>query len=52
MELNELGLHAACELLDTISPQFFADLVTWGMLEVEEGDGDGDRWRECETERG
>lgn len=32
LELNELGLHAACELLDTISPQFFADLVTWAAI--------------------
>lgn len=26
-----MGNHAACELLDTISPQFFADLFAWGM---------------------
>jgi len=32
LEINELGLHAACELLDTISPQFFADLVTWAAI--------------------
>jgi len=32
LELNELGLHAACELLDTISPQFFADLFTWAAI--------------------
>eukprot|EP00026_Physarum_polycephalum_P010092 Phypoly_transcript_10243.p1 GENE.Phypoly_transcript_10243~~Phypoly_transcript_10243.p1 ORF type:complete len:364 (+),score=59.52 Phypoly_transcript_10243:141-1232(+) len=32
LELNEQGLHAACELLDTISPQFFADLFTWAAI--------------------
>lgn len=32
IELNEMGNHAACELLDTISPQFFADLFTWAAI--------------------
>lgn len=32
LEINELGIHAACELLDTISPQFFADLFTWAAI--------------------
>lgn len=32
LEINQIGLHAACELLDTISPQFFADLVTWAAI--------------------
>eukprot|EP01111_Echinosteliopsis_oligospora_P007100 TRINITY_DN2171_c0_g1_i2.p1 TRINITY_DN2171_c0_g1~~TRINITY_DN2171_c0_g1_i2.p1 ORF type:complete len:361 (-),score=111.78 TRINITY_DN2171_c0_g1_i2:5-1087(-) len=32
LDINELGLHAACELLDTISPQFFADLFTWAAI--------------------
>jgi len=32
LELNEMGNHAACELLDTISPQFFADLITWAAI--------------------
>jgi 3-deoxy-7-phosphoheptulonate synthase len=32
LELNDMGLHAACELLDTISPQFFADLVSWAAI--------------------
>lgn len=32
LELNQLGLLSACELLDTISPQFFADLVTWAAI--------------------
>jgi len=32
LDINQLGIHAACELLDTISPQFFADLVTWAAI--------------------
>jgi len=32
LELNAMGHHAACELLDTISPQFFADLITWAAI--------------------
>jgi len=32
LEINQLGLHTACELLDTISPQFYADLVTWAAI--------------------
>jgi len=32
LEINEIGNHAACELLDTISPQFFADLFTWAAI--------------------
>jgi 3-deoxy-7-phosphoheptulonate synthase len=32
IEINEIGNHAACELLDTISPQFFADLFTWAAI--------------------
>jgi len=32
IEINEMGNHAACELLDTISPQFFADLFTWAAI--------------------
>lgn len=32
LEINEMGLPAALELLDTISPQFFADLVTWAAI--------------------
>jgi len=32
LELNKLGLYAGNELLDTISPQFIADLVTWGAI--------------------
>ncbi len=32
LELNELGLPAACEFLDMITPQYFADLVAWGAI--------------------
>ena len=31
-DLNELGLGAAVEFLDTISPQYIADLVSWGAI--------------------
>lgn len=27
-----MGIPTACELLDTISPQFIADLVSWGAI--------------------
>jgi 3-deoxy-7-phosphoheptulonate synthase len=29
---NEMGVPAAVEFLDTISPQFVADLVSWGAI--------------------
>jgi 3-deoxy-7-phosphoheptulonate synthase len=32
LELGELGVPAGCEFLDTITPQFIADLVTWGAI--------------------
>ncbi|GDY11153.1 phospho-2-dehydro-3-deoxyheptonate aldolase [Planctomycetota bacterium] len=31
-DLAELGLPAGCEFLDLITPQFFADLVSWGAI--------------------
>ena len=31
-DINELGLACAVEFLDTISPQFLADLVAWGAI--------------------
>ena len=31
-DLGDLGLPAGSEFLDTISPQFFADLVSWGAI--------------------
>jgi 3-deoxy-7-phosphoheptulonate synthase len=32
LDLNEIGLPAGCEFLDPISPQFTADLVSWGAI--------------------
>lgn len=32
LEVNELGLPAAVEFLDVITPQYLADLVSWGAI--------------------
>ncbi len=32
LELAEMGLPAGSEFLDTISPQFIADLISWGAI--------------------
>lgn len=32
IELNDLGMPAASEFLDTISPQYVADLIAWGAI--------------------
>ncbi|KAF1003195.1 MAG: 3-deoxy-7-phosphoheptulonate synthase AroG [Burkholderia sp.] len=32
LQLNELGLPAGTEFLDMISPQYIADLVSWGAI--------------------
>ena len=32
LELTEMGLPAGSEFLDTISPQFIADLISWGAI--------------------
>jgi len=32
LELNEMGLAVGSEFLDTISPQFIADLIAWGAI--------------------
>ncbi|KAJ9100022.1 hypothetical protein QFC19_005840 [Naganishia cerealis] len=32
LELTEMGLPTACEFLDTISPQFTAELTSWGAI--------------------
>ena len=32
LNVNALGVPAAAEFLDPISPQFFADLVSWGAI--------------------
>ncbi|HWL85773.1 MAG TPA: 3-deoxy-7-phosphoheptulonate synthase [Polyangiaceae bacterium] len=31
-DLAEMGVPAGCEFLDTITPQFIADLVSWGAI--------------------
>src|SRR3989442_7578037 len=32
LELNELGVPSGCEFLDMITPQYVADLVSWGAI--------------------
>jgi len=32
LEVNELGLPCAAEFLDTITPQYTADLISWGAI--------------------
>ena len=32
LEVNELGMPAGCEYLDMITPQYIADLVSWGAI--------------------
>jgi 3-deoxy-7-phosphoheptulonate synthase len=32
LEINDLGLPAGCEFLDMITPQYIADLVSWGAI--------------------
>jgi len=32
LELNESGLPVGCEFLDMITPQYIADLVSWGAI--------------------
>ncbi|MDR1275476.1 MAG: 3-deoxy-7-phosphoheptulonate synthase AroG [Candidatus Accumulibacter sp.] len=32
IEINEMGLPCATEFLDTISPQYTADLISWGAI--------------------
>ncbi|MDF0604054.1 3-deoxy-7-phosphoheptulonate synthase AroG [Neisseriaceae bacterium TC5R-5] len=32
LTLNELGIPAATEFLDMITPQYFADLISWGAI--------------------
>lgn len=43
LTINELGLPAACEYLDMISPQYISDLVSWGAI--------GARTTESQTHR-
>ncbi|MDB5363549.1 MAG: 3-deoxy-7-phosphoheptulonate synthase [Rhodospirillales bacterium] len=32
LDINRMGMPAGCEFLDTISPQYIADLVAWGAI--------------------
>ncbi len=32
LELNNIGIPAATEFLDLITPQYFADLISWGAI--------------------
>ena len=32
LDINNLGLPAGCEFLDMTTPQYFADLVSWGAI--------------------
>ncbi|CAG8436266.1 8037_t:CDS:10 [Ambispora gerdemannii] len=32
LDLNQLGIPCGCEFLDTITPQYLADLVAWGAI--------------------
>jgi len=43
LEVNNLGLPAGCEFLDMTTPQYFADLVSWGAI--------GARTTESQTHR-
>ena len=32
LTINKLGLPCGCEFLDTITPQYISDLITWGAI--------------------
>ncbi len=32
LDLNDMGMPAGCEFLDMITPQYIADLVSWGAI--------------------
>jgi len=32
LELNKIGIPAATEFLDLVTPQYFADLISWGAI--------------------
>ncbi|MCZ2135145.1 MAG: 3-deoxy-7-phosphoheptulonate synthase AroG [Burkholderiales bacterium] len=32
LDINEMGIPAATEFLDTLTPQYFADLISWGAI--------------------
>ena len=31
-DINDLGVPAGSEILDTITPQYFSDLISWGAI--------------------
>lgn len=43
IDINSIGVPVGCEFLDTISPQYTADLVSWGAI--------GARTTECQLHR-
>ncbi len=32
LDINEMGVPAATEFLDTLTPQYYADLISWGAI--------------------
>jgi len=32
LDINSMGVPVGCELLDTISPQFMSDVISWGAI--------------------
>lgn len=34
LDINQLGMPAAIEFLDTISPQYISDMISWGAIEA------------------
>jgi 3-deoxy-7-phosphoheptulonate synthase len=43
LEVNQLGLPAATEFLDLISPQYIADLISWGAIGARTTESQGHR---------
>lgn len=43
LEINKLDIPVGCEFLDVFTPQYYADLVTWGAI--------GARTTECQLHR-
>ncbi len=43
LEINEMGVPAAHEFLDLITPQYFADLVSWGAIGARTTESQGHR---------
>src|SRR6476620_6958446 len=43
LDLNESGVPVGCEFLDMITPQYIADLVSWGAIGARTTDSQGHR---------